>query len=159
MSEWSCSVVSDPLRPQGMVAPQAPPSMGFSRQEYWSGLLFPSPGNIPDPGIGPRSPALQADALPYELKGLEAVKLQSYINSCLREPWSFPRGASHKETACQFRRHKRHRLDPWVGKIPWRRAWQPIPVFLPGKSHGQRGLADYRPQGHKESDMTEATFI
>ena len=54
--------------------PQAPPSMGFSRQEYWSGLPFPSPGDLPDPGIKPRSPTLQADALPSELKGLEAVK-------------------------------------------------------------------------------------
>ena len=36
---------------------------------------------------------------------------------------------------------KRHRFDPWVGKIPWRRAWQPTPVFLPGESHGQRNLA------------------
>ena len=44
------------------VAHQAPPSMGFSRQEYWSGLPFPSPGDLPDPGIEPRSPALQADA-------------------------------------------------------------------------------------------------
>ena len=56
------------------VAPQAPPYMGLSRQEYWSGLPFPSLGDIPDPGIEPRSPALQADALPSELKGLEAVK-------------------------------------------------------------------------------------
>ena len=45
---------------------QAPPSMGFSRQEYWSGLLFPSPGDLPDPGIEPRSTALQADSLPSE---------------------------------------------------------------------------------------------
>ena len=45
------------------VAYQAPPSMGFSRQEYWSRLSFPSPGDLPDPGIEPRSPALQADAL------------------------------------------------------------------------------------------------
>jgi len=43
---------------------QAPPSMGFSRQEYLSGLPFPSPADLPDPGIKPRSPALQADALP-----------------------------------------------------------------------------------------------
>ena len=43
-----------------IVARQAPPSMGFSRQEYWSGLTFPSPGDLPDPGIEPRSPALQA---------------------------------------------------------------------------------------------------
>ena len=48
------------------VAHQALPSMGFSRQEYWSGLPFPSPGDLPDPGIEPRSPTLQADALTSE---------------------------------------------------------------------------------------------
>ena len=41
------------------------------------------------------------------------------------------------------------------GKIPWRRAWKPTPVFLPGESHGQRNLANYGPQGCKESDMTK----
>ena len=57
MSEWVATVhVSQTL---WTVAHQAPPSMGFSRQEYWSGLPFPSPGNLPDPGIEPRSPALQ----------------------------------------------------------------------------------------------------
>ena len=48
---------------------QTPPSMGFSRQEYWSGLPFPSPGDLPDPGIEPRSPAFQADALTSEPPG------------------------------------------------------------------------------------------
>ena len=48
------------------VAYQASQSMGFSRQEYWSGLPFPSPGDLPDPGIEPRSPALRADTLPSE---------------------------------------------------------------------------------------------
>ena len=48
------------------VAYQAPPSMGFSRQEYWSGLPFPSPRDLPNPGIKPGSPALQTDALPSE---------------------------------------------------------------------------------------------
>ena len=47
------------------------------------------------------------------------------------------------------------RLDPWVGKIPWRRAWQPTPVFLPGESCGQRRLLGHTPRGHKESDRTE----
>ena len=61
----SRSVVSDSLRPRGL-AHQAPLSMGFSRQEYWSGLPFSSPGDLPDPGIEPRSPALQADALTSE---------------------------------------------------------------------------------------------
>ena len=48
-------------------------------------------------------------------------------------PWSFPGGASGKEPTCQCRRRKRHGFNPWVGKIPWRRAWQPTPVFLPGE--------------------------
>ena len=47
-------------------------------------------------------------------------------------------GTSGKESACQCRRCKRRGFDPWVGKIPWRRKWQPTPVFLPGKSHEQR---------------------
>ena len=51
------------MRPRGH---QTPSSMGFSRQEYWNGLPFPSPGNLPDPGIEPRFPTLQADSLPAE---------------------------------------------------------------------------------------------
>ena len=75
MSEWVKSLSHVRLfATPWTVAPQAPPYMGFSRQEYWSGLPFPSPGDLPDPGIEPRSPSLQADALPSELKGLEAVK-------------------------------------------------------------------------------------
>ena len=42
-------------------------------------------------------------------------------------------------------------FDPWVGKIPWRRKWQPAPIFVPEKFHGQRSLADYSPWGRKES--------
>ena len=53
---------------------QAPLSMGFSRQEYWSGLPFPSPGDLPNPGIEPRSPALQANDLPNELRGKTQVE-------------------------------------------------------------------------------------
>ena len=50
---------------------------------------------------------------------------------------------------------RRPRFDPWVGKIPWRRAWQPTPVFLPGEPHGQRSLVGYNPCGCQESDRTE----
>ena len=67
--KWSLSVFSNSLRPRGLVAYQASPSMGFSRQEYWSGLPFPSPGDLADPGIKPRSPTLQADALTSEPPG------------------------------------------------------------------------------------------
>ena len=58
--------MSDSLRPLGTVAYQAPPFMEFSRKEYWSGLPFPSPGDLPDPGIEPGSPAFQADTLTSE---------------------------------------------------------------------------------------------
>ena len=51
------------------VAYQAPPSMEFARREYWSEVSFPDPGDLPDPGIEPKSPALQADALPPEPPG------------------------------------------------------------------------------------------
>ena len=59
--------------------------------------------------------------------------------------WGFPGCASGKELTCQSRKHKGRGFDPWVRKIPWRRAWQSTPVFLPGESHGQRSLADYGP--------------
>ena len=68
----------------------------------------------------------------------------------------FPGDARGKELACQCRRSKRHRFDPWAGKISWRRKWQPTPVFLPGKTHRERSLAGYSPKGRKESDTTEA---
>ena len=69
------------------VAYQAPLSMGFSRQEYWSRLPFPSPGDLPDPGIEPRSPALQADALPSEpqeslVSPKDCLKLMNLSHQC-----------------------------------------------------------------------------
>ena len=56
------------------------------------------------------------------------------------------RWGSSKEPACQCRRH---RFNPWVRKIPWRREWEPSPIFLPGKSHGEKRLVSYTPWGHK----------
>ena len=56
----------------------------------------------------------------------------------------FPRCISGKEPACQCRRHERHGFYPWIGRIPWRRAWQPTLVFLPGESHGQMLAAVHR---------------
>ena len=124
------------------VARQAPLSMGFSRKEYWSGLPCPPPGDLPNPGVksaSPESPALQADSLPLEPSG----KLMVYhISSRIL---GFPGGASGKEPACQCRRCKKHVFDPLVRKIPWRRAWQPTPVSLPGESHEQRSLVGYSP--------------
>ena len=58
---------------------------------------------------------------------------------------------SGKESTSQGRRRE---VDPWVGKISWRRKWQPTPVSFPEKCHGQKSLAGYSPRGHKELDMT-----
>ena len=79
VSEWVKSL--SPVRlfaTPWTVAYQAPLSLGFSRQEYWSGLPFPSPGNLPDPGIEPGSPALQADALTSEPPGKPQGSPKSY---------------------------------------------------------------------------------
>jgi len=57
----------------------------------------------------------------------------------------FPGGARGEEPVCQCRRHKRLKFNPWIRIIPWRRAWQPTPVFLPGESHGQRSLEGCSP--------------
>ena len=65
------------------VAYQAPPSMGFSRQEYWSGLPFPSPGDLPNPGIEPQSPTFQADTLTSEPPGKVAISYSRRSNSHL----------------------------------------------------------------------------
>ena len=66
------------------VARQAPPFMGFSRQEYWSWLPFPSPGDLPNTGIEPGSPALQADALPSEPQEAKMSDLNYKMSNCKR---------------------------------------------------------------------------
>ena len=94
------------------------------------------------------------------------ISITKYPHCLKSHPWDsclygkvFPGDASGKEPACQCRRWKRHRFDPWVGKISWRRAWQPTPVFLPGESHGQRSLVDYSPWSCKELDTTEQLTV
>ena len=61
-----------------------------------------------------------------------------------------------KESACNA---GGSRFDPWVRKVPWRREWQPTPVFLPGESHAQRSLMGYNPWGCKELDITECLIL
>ena len=74
----SCLLPSDSLWPQGL-------SMGFYRQEYWRGLPFPSLGDLPNPGIEPRSPALQADSLPLSHQGSPAWRLTLFQNLSLHK--------------------------------------------------------------------------
>ena len=65
-----------------------------------------------------------------------------------------PRWFSGKESAYQC---KRHRFNPWVRKIPWRRAWHPTPVFMPGESHGQRSLVSYTLWGRTQTEQLNNT--
>ena len=72
------------------------------------------------------------------------------ISEHLMRVGGLPWWLTGKESTCLWRRYKRHSLDPWVWKIPWRRKWQPTPVLLPGKSHGERSMAGYSPWGGKK---------
>ena len=87
----------------------------------------------------------------YFSRGNKNINLRRHMNSYA----GLPRWLSGKETACRYKRYKRHGFDPWAGEIFWRREWQPTPVFLPGEFHGQRSLVGYNPWGCKESDIFE----
>ena len=113
-----------------IVVYQAPPSRRFPRQEYWSGLPFPSPGDLPDPGIESSICftiwATREDQLTITITGVNSSSdlphlLISYIFFYLS----------------------------WVRKIPWRRKWQPTPDLLPRKFHGWRRLVGYSPWYHR----------
>ena len=96
-------------------------SMEFSRPEYWSWVAFPF-------SRGSSQPRDQTQV--------------SHIAGGFFISWA-TRAQTLKSLQCG-----RPRFDPWARKIPWRRKWQTTPVFLPGKSHGQRSLAGYGPWGH-----------
>ena len=90
-------------------------------------------------------------------KNCEEISIKRKKNKLSLEYFKLrlPRWCSSKESTCQHRRHKRHGFDPWIRKIPWRRAWQSTLVFLPGESHGQSILVPHSSWGHKELDTTE----
>ena len=79
------------------------------------------------------------------------------VAAAVSSGWNFPDSASGKESVSQCRGHKTCGFNPWVRKIPCRRAWQSTPVFLPRESHEQRSLVGYSPWGPEELDMTEMT--
>ena len=93
----SHSVVSDFVKSR-MVALQAPLSMGFSRQEYWSGLPFPPPGDLPNPGIKPESPKLQAESFPLNHQGNPVESMLLLL--LLHRPWDSP--GKNTGVGCHF---------------------------------------------------------
>ena len=92
---------------------------------------------------------LFANYMPLNLKN-------KIIKNCFKKRKTFSVASQYPRTKAKVRRCG---FNPLVGKIPWRRKWQPIPVFLPGKSHGQRSLAGYSPWDHKESDVTKRLSV
>ena len=106
-------------------------------------LQRPSHTNPQNPTQGFSRWMVRVRALRLEVrKAFGVISWDSLIWEMVRVRVGFPSGISGKEPACQCRRCG---FDPWVGKIPWRRTWQPTPLFLPRESHGQRSLAGYSP--------------
>ena len=134
--------MSDSAIPQ-TAAHQAPPFLGFSRQEYWSGLPFPSPRHKSESEVAQLCPTLRDPmdwSLPvssvhgiFQVRVLEWDAITLVHNYCLK-----------------FRLKLKK-----VGKSTGRRQWHPTPVLLPGKSHGWRRLVGCSPWGRKESDTTK----
>ena len=118
------------------VTHQAPPSMEFSRQEYWSGLPLPSPGDLPDPGVEPRSIAGRC----FTISATREVPFQCIDVSYCLFIYCFTFGLLLFSGFGWY-------IFVYVMyipvMIPWTRAWQPAPIFLPGESHGQRSLTGY----------------
>ena len=103
-----------------------------------------------------RSQNLLADVLKLWAKNQPSVNILPWgLLSQVLPHLGFLGGSMGNESARQYRRRRRHSFHLWIRKIPWRRAGQPTPVFLPEESHGQRSLAGYSPRGHKESDTAE----
>ena len=100
--------------------------------------------------LGHKSPRLHHTHEVTSVRG-KCTKLKTDTESCRG---GFPGSSDGKESAC-----KAGDLGsiPGLGRFPWRRVWQPTPVFLPGEFHGKRSLAGYSPWGHKKLDRTEAT--
>ena len=111
--------------------------------------------------------ATHSSVLAWRIPGMgEPDGLLSMESHRVGHDWSnlaaaagLPWWLSGKDSACQCRRRTIRGFNPWVGKIPWSRKWQPTPVFLPGESHGQRNLAGHSPWDCKNSDMTETACI
>ena len=122
----------------------------------------------PEEGMTTHS-SIPARRIPWteELGGLRSTGSRKVGHDWSNRAWTQPKewhpisrrqcGTSGKEPAYQCRRWKTPGFNPWVKKIPWRTARQPTPVFLPGKSHGQRSRVGCSPVGCKESDTTEVT--
>ena len=112
--------MSDSFATAWTVDHQTPLSMEFSRQEYWSGLLFPSPGDLPDSGIEPESSALKADSLPSEPPALE-VKVESFMHQVKVKSWALTVSLYNWTELSDSTVLELERQPLWTGKLRRRR--------------------------------------
>ena len=169
MWKQKCSNISPMRKPDSILAeyfddigrPQKCPTNNRQGLNIWLKEYSMRCWNQTDLGPNTTLAAYHLRVLEKSLNSLRLISLTIKMEIRLRHQiyvrtGGFPGGTSGKEPICQCRRVRdAPAFDPWVRKIPWRRAWQPTPVFLPEESHGQRSLA-----GHgitKELDMTEVT--
>ena len=96
--------------------------------------------NVPHQNTFKRSIIMKKCVFCMPVIVLDTLHMLSYLSPIFALYGRFPGGISGKESTCQCRRCREHGFDLWVRKIPWSRKWQPVPGFLPGKFHGQRGL-------------------
>ena len=138
----------------------------FPNQSFW--CLFVCWGSNPLSLRHFKTPAHQKDihhsARLYFLPTAQAVRMRDgHIHGPCPQGRGFPGGSSGKEPTCQCRTCKKCEFDPWTEKIPWRRAWQPTPVFLPSETRGQRSLTGYSPWdgrvGHNCSNLARNVFL
>ena len=158
------------------IACQAPLSMGFSGQEYWSGLSCPPPGDLPDPGMEPMSLCVSCigrwvlyhecqlgspvGARPVQKNPLKRIQMSNSersfnLNDCSRDGKMYMDFIYVSHTVKNLLQCRRHRFNPWAEKMLWRIERLPTPVFLPGEFKGQRNLVGHSPWGHKEPSTTE----
>ena len=153
-----CSTLCSPWT----IACQFPQSMGFSRQEYWSGLLCPSPGDLPNPGMEPILPNpgmetcllhWQAGYLPPAGKTIMEKAMAPHSSTLAwKIPWmKEPGGLQSMGVTKSWTR-----LSDFTF-THWRRKWQPTPVFLPGESQGEGSLVGCPSRCCTESDTTKTT--
>ena len=153
----SGSVMSNSLQPRGLQPARLLCQWNFPGKNTGVDCRFLLQEIFPTQGSNPSVVRLLRWYAHSLLCYLESPEKMMRRGNSKKEVPVFPGGANGKERVCQCRRHKRCKFDPWIRKIPWRKAWQPTPVFLPRESHGWSTLAGYRSQDCKESDMTIVT--
>ena len=129
-------------------APHEPQDWARSSSLLFSGCSAVALEAGPKPAF---SIFISAEVFPWALFAFLYISAVCVVEISFKFLLLLPCWLSGKESACQCRRHRRRGFNPWVGKIPWRKAW----LFLPGKANGQRRLVGYSLWGHKESGTTE----